>query len=102
MISLPLEVLKKHADFEILKKVEKQMKTYPHDEQLLDCYLQQSDWNTYKEVLLGNMVKEIEKRKSSAKPGTTLRTNGNTRYDSGLPISRLETRKTYGKTYHVI
>ena len=70
IISIPVETVRKHADDKTIKKIQKRVKAYPDDEALLDCYLEKTRWNAYKEILMGRMIKDIEKRRYKHKPGS--------------------------------
>lgn len=70
IISIPVESVKKHADYHTMKKIQKRVKTYPSDDVLVNFYLEKTKWNAYKEVLIGRMIKDIEKRKRERKPGS--------------------------------
>ena len=102
LISFPAEVLKKHADLVTLRKIKKHIKTYPSDDQLLECYLEKSHWNTYKEVLLSKTVKEIEARRSLGKLRTYARINDTFRYGDRkwCTVDRDEASETHGKKSH--
>ncbi len=100
IISIPVEIVKKHADYKTIKKIRKSVKHYPSDEALVDCYLQETRWNAYKEVLMGRMIKDIERRRYEHKPGSMVPGTVPVKQEQTYShvISRPGTRQTiYGK-----
>lgn len=98
IISIPVETVKKHADYTTIKKIQKHAKIYPSDEVLVDCYLERTRWNAYKEVLMGRMITDIEKRRNKKKPGSMVPGTSPVKQEQSFVISRPGTRQTiYGK-----
>ena len=98
IISMPVETVKKHADYKTIRKIQKHVKVYPSDEALVDCYLERTRWNSYKEVLMGRMIKDIENRKQDKKPGSMVAGTAPIKQELSYVISRPGTRQTiHGK-----
>ena len=97
IISIPVESVRKHADYETTKKIQKRAKNYPSDEALVNCYLKETRWNAYKEVLMGRIIKDIERRRYEKNPGS-MRPVSKQEQTNSRDTNRPETRQTmYGR-----
>ena len=96
LIIIPVETVKKHADYKTIKKIQKHAKTYPSDEALTECYLEMTKWNAYKEVLMGRIINDIERRKHEKKPGSMIPGAGPDKQEQTYAhfVSRAATRQT--------
>ena len=74
LISIPVEVIKKYADNETIAKMKKCIKYYPSDRELVDCYIETSRWKVYKELVIGRIIKDREKRRNEKQPGSMVST----------------------------
>jgi len=74
VIKVAKEVFFKYSDDSTLEKLRKLTVTYPRDSILCQTYLQQSDWRTYREEIVDNVVvrhiARLETAKGSARSHT--------------------------------
>ena len=101
IISIPVETVRKHADYKTIKKIQKRARNYPNDEALVNCYLEETRWNAYKEVLMGRMIKDIETRRYERNPGS-MRPVFKQEQTNSRDTNRPETRQTmYSKYFRI-
>lgn len=74
VVKVAKEVFFKHSDAVTLDKLKRLTTTYPRDSVLCQTYLQQSDWRTYRENIVDNVVvrhiARLETAKGSARSHT--------------------------------
>ena len=99
IISIPVESIRKHADYNTIKKIQKRAKKYPNDEALVDRYLDQTRWNAYKEVLMGRMIKDMERKRYEGRPGSMRPVCEKKEQTNSRDISRPATQQTMNGKY---
>lgn len=72
VIKVAKEVFFKYSDDATLEKLRKLTGTYPRDSILCQTYLQQSDWRTYREKIVDNVVARHIVRSEAAKGSVRL------------------------------
>ena len=56
VIKVAKETIRKHGDATTINRLKQFTKNYPKDDELCHAYIKQSDWRTYREELVDNVV----------------------------------------------